>query len=79
MNYILDSHLYIINDMIEESYNAYNNFKNIRSDFVRMLVFVITFDILILFFYISLWFNSNRDRFLELRKLNRIKLIRKNV
>ena len=73
MNYILDSHLYIINYMIEESYNAYINFKNIRSDFVRMLVFVITFDILILFFYIYLWFNSNRDRFLELRKLNRIK------
>ncbi len=77
MNYILDSHLYIINDMIEESYNAYNNFKNIRSDFARMLIFTITFDVLILFFYVILWFNSNRDRYLELRKLNRIKSIRK--
>lgn len=77
INYILDSHLYIINDMIEESYNAYINFKNIRSDFVRMFIFAITFDILIIFFYISFWFNSNRDRYLELRRLNRIKLIRK--
>ena len=77
MNCIIDSHLFIINDMIEESYNAYINFKNIRSDFVRMLVFVITFDILIIFFYISFWFNSNRERYLELRRLNRIKLIRK--
>lgn len=77
VNYILKNHLYVINDLIGESYYAYRNFKNLRGDFIRILIFVLLFDVLVISFYIAYWFNSNKDRYLELKILNRIDLIKK--
>ncbi len=77
LNYIKDANLYIINDVMEESFNAYNNFKNLKDDFIRLLIFALVFDALTVAFYISYWFNANKDRYIELKILNRISLIKK--
>lgn len=79
VDYILSSNMFIINDMMEESYNTYTYFKSLGQTFIRILVFVITFDILIVSYYISYWFNSNIYKYDELYRLNKINLIKKKT
>ena len=79
VDYILSSNMFIINDMMEESYNTYTYLKSLGQTFIRILVFVITFDILIVSYYISYWFNSNIYKYDELYRLNKINLIKKKT
>lgn len=79
VDYILSSNMFIINDMMEESYNTYTYFKSLGQTFIRVLVFVLTFDILIISYYISYWFNSNIYKYDELSRLNKINLIKKKT
>ncbi len=77
INFILSNELYIVNDVEKYAYEAYIFFGNTRDSFIRMLIFVLTLDTITIFYYISYWSHSNKDRYDELKRLNKIKLIKK--
>ncbi len=77
INYIISNDLYVVNDVMKYAYEAYTYIDNLKGNFVRMLIFVLTLDILTISYYISFWFHSNKDRYQELKRLNKIKLVRK--
>lgn len=77
INYILSNDLYVINDVMKYAYEAYTYIDSLKGNFIRMLIFVLTLDILTILYYISFWFHSNKDRYQELKRLNKIKLVRK--
>lgn len=77
INFILSNELYVVNDVEKYAYEAYIFFGNTRDSFIRMLIFVLTLDAITIFYYISYWSHSNKDRYDELKRLNKIKLIKK--
>lgn len=77
INFILSNDLYVINDVMEYAYNSYNYIDNLRDNFIRVLIFVLTLDAVTIVYYISYWLHSNKDRYDELKRLNKIKYIKK--
>ena len=59
------------------AYEAYTYIDSLKGNFIRMLIFVLTLDFLTISYYISFWFHSNKDRYQELKRLNKIKLVKK--
>lgn len=77
INYILSNDLYVVNDVMKYAYEAYTYIDSLKGNFIRMLIFVLTLDFLTISYYISFWFHSNKDRYQELKRLNKIKLVKK--
>ncbi len=76
INFILDNDLYVINDVMKYAYESYVFVNNLRDSIVKVLIFVITLDIVTISYYISYWLHSNNDRYDELKRLNKIKLVK---